>query len=159
MIMPIVIRAVITTGLVSMAVPAALPAAHSNLQASDALQTAWDRPPGPGAHRPPATALRRPHSPSRTTPSPPASRSRTLPYPGPSILARIAWCESRNDYLSRNPDSTASGKYQVLDSTWNNYGGYARAYLAPPAIQEAWALEAFDLAGTQPWESSRACWG
>jgi len=31
---------------------------------------------------------------------------------------RIAWCESRYDDYARNPESTATGVYQFLNSTW-----------------------------------------
>jgi len=73
-------------------------------------------------------------------------------------LAAIARCESGGDYGAENPTSTASGKYQVLDSTWDGYGGYERASDAPPEVQEAWAREAMARAGTAPWRASRSCW-
>lgn len=47
------------------------------------------------------------------------------------VLAR----ESGGNPTARNPRSTASGLWQFLDSTWAGYAGYARAYLAPPSVQ------------------------
>lgn len=43
-------------------------------------------------------------------------------------------------YTAQNPSSSASGKYQILNSSWGRYGGYVRAKDAPPAVQEAQAL-------------------
>src|SRR5262245_54500274 len=37
-------------------------------------------------------------------------------------LEKIAWCESRGDLSARNPNSSAKGKYQFLDGTWEHYG-------------------------------------
>ena len=42
-----------------------------------------------------------------------------------------------HDARARNPSSTASGKWQFLDSTWAGFGGYASAYLAPESVQDA----------------------
>jgi hypothetical protein len=44
--------------------------------------------------------------------------------------------ESRGNIHAQNPTSTASGKWQFLDSTWQRYGGYAKARYAPEKIQD-----------------------
>lgn len=51
----------------------------------------------------------------------------------------VMWRESRGDITARNPRSSASGKWQVLDSTWRGWGGYARSYLAPERVQDDFA--------------------
>lgn len=45
--------------------------------------------------------------------------------------------ESGGNIRAQNPSSTASGKWQFLDSTWAGYGGYAKARYAPESVQDA----------------------
>jgi hypothetical protein len=53
-----------------------------------------------------------------------------------NILATIRYVESRGNYTAPPNKGRASGAYQFITSTWNGYGGYAEAYLAPPEIQD-----------------------
>jgi hypothetical protein len=46
----------------------------------------------------------------------------------------IVYRESRGDAKARNP-SGASGLYQFMDRTWNNFMGYPRAMDAPASVQ------------------------
>lgn len=91
-----------------------------------------------------------------------------------ALLRRIGGCESsgRPDgplvWTAQNRHSSASGAYQVLDSTWRSwarsYGSdvgasaYARAMYAPPDVQTTVAARALAAQGTAPWRASRSCW-
>lgn len=63
------------------------------------------------------------------------------------LLPRVRNVESQGNYQAdrstTHPGQTASGAYQYIDSTWNNYKGYKRAVDAPPEVQEARAKEDF----------------
>jgi hypothetical protein len=55
------------------------------------------------------------------------------------ITALIKRGESHGNYQALNTQSagnTASGAYQYTDKTWNGYGGYSKALLAPKHIQD-----------------------
>jgi hypothetical protein len=56
------------------------------------------------------------------------------------ILATIRYVESRGDYDAPPNRGRASGAYQFITSTWDNYAGYSEAYLAPPEIQDERAV-------------------
>ncbi len=83
----------------------------------------------------------------------------------PPVLRAIRGCESgsgaytKPNYTAQNQNSTASGGYQYLDSTWGNHLGYARAMLAPARVQDLRAIRDYNKYGTSPWEASRGCWG
>lgn len=61
------------------------------------------------------------------------------------ILATIREVESGNNYTAINngdgKGGIASGAYQFVTGTWDNYRGYKDAYLAPPDVQDAKASE------------------
>ena len=60
--------------------------------------------------------------------------------------------ESRGNIRAQNPRSTASGKWQFLDSTWRRIpgtGGYAKARHAPEHVQDA--------AARWLWAGGRGC--
>ena len=57
------------------------------------------------------------------------------------VLATIRALESGGDYSAQSRSSSASGAYQFIDGSWANYGGYSRAWLAPPHVQDAKAAE------------------
>ncbi|MEL6893978.1 MAG: hypothetical protein AAFP84_20480 [Actinomycetota bacterium] len=52
------------------------------------------------------------------------------------VLATIRYMESRNQFHLPPNKGRASGAYQFIESTWNGYGGYQHAYLAPPYVQD-----------------------
>lgn len=65
-------------------------------------------------------------------------------------LVKLAACEAGGRY-DRNSNNGYYGAYQYDVSTWANYQGYARADLAPPAVQDQKAYETYKRRGWAPW--------
>ena len=57
------------------------------------------------------------------------------------FAGKLRSIESKGDYKAEAPTGSASGAYQAIDSTWNNYGGYSRAKDAPKEVQDKWFKE------------------
>lgn len=70
----------------------------------------------------------------------PAPLGLTVPADLADILFTIRFVESGERYDAPPNRGNASGAYQYIASTWNNYRGYPHAYLAPPEIQDERAL-------------------
>jgi murein DD-endopeptidase MepM/ murein hydrolase activator NlpD len=66
----------------------------------------------------------------------PAGERRILVDDVDVILATIRQVESGGRYDIGPNRAQASGAYQFIPSTWNNFGGYAEAYLAPAEVQD-----------------------
>lgn len=64
----------------------------------------------------------------------------------------VMMCESGGSLTAQNPNSSASGKWQILDSTWANYKGYSRAMYAPESVQDERAAQIYaGGAGRSAW--------
>lgn len=108
-----------------------------------------------------------PPPPHRHAPAPSPQATPPAPEPEPSvepspqvggasngwaIPESIVMCESGGNYGAENPTSSASGAYQILDSTWGGYGGYSHASDAPPSVQDERAAQIWDGgAGRSQW--------
>jgi hypothetical protein len=101
----------------------------------------------------------------------PASKKRPKLAPAPAPESgwaywsgRIRGCESHGnpdaaaDYKARNPHSTASGAYQITDSTWGGQYGVSHASDATPEQQDAAAADLYRRHGTTDWAASAGCW-
>jgi len=77
-------------------------------------------------------------------------------------MLQIAYCESGNgcagpiDPKAKNPNSSASGVFQILKGTWAAYGCTGDVFNEDDNI--ACARKIYDESGTTPWNASRGGW-
>lgn len=80
----------------------------------------------------------------------------------PPILERIAFCESGNNHLAKNPNSSASGTFQFIDSTWKStmrkMGLPENSDVFDEELNYKAAKFLFAEQGVGPWLASRECW-
>ena len=73
------------------------------------------------------------------------------PSGGWTIPQQVVQCESGGQNLTPN-GAGASGSYQFMPGTWNNYGGYGQAYQAPKSLQDQRAQQLWNGgAGASNW--------
>lgn len=105
---------------------------------------------------PPPTTTTTVAEPSTVTtmpPSPPVHAAAAAPavvsdgqvngYPcgGDLPTCQVLRCESGGNPTAENPTSSASGLWQILDGTWDGFGGYGHASHAPAEVQNAKARD------------------
>jgi hypothetical protein len=111
-----------------------------------------DRPLPEGYGEPTPVAVAASQPVQRTARANPA-RVVTGGAPASDLLRRICLRESGCNYAT-NTGNGYYGAYQYDIGTWAGYGGYARADLAPPAVQDAKAADTFARRGCSPWPST-----
>lgn len=84
----------------------------------------------------------------------------------PEIASKVATCESGDgqgaySLTAKNPNSSASGKYQFIDSTWEWVTDLpAPASDYPEHVQDQAFVDLWDDgAGASHWQPSEYCWG
>jgi hypothetical protein len=85
-----------------------------------------------------------------------------LAFPDAPVMLKVAYCESGNNCkapinpLAKNPNSSASGVFQIIKGTWKAYGCTGDVLNADDNI--ACAKKIYADSGTTPWNASRAGW-
>jgi hypothetical protein len=111
--------------------------------------------------------VRTPTRPAAAKPRAKPTRRRSAPPPPKGWAywsSRIRGCESHGrpdappDYGAQNPHSTASGAYQITDTTWAGRYGLSHASEATPEQQEAAAADLYRRHGKADWMASAPCW-
>jgi hypothetical protein len=80
-----------------------------------------------------------------------------------AVLARIEKCESGGNPLAKNPNSSASGLYQFIHSSWVYYGTKLWGSVEDkdvfnPHHNRELAEYVYRLNGTRDWLESAHCW-
>lgn len=73
-----------------------------------------------------------------------------------TTMVRIAKCESNYKPDAKNPNSTATGIFQIIIGTWDGNRCKGERWNFQDNIKCAWQI--YQKRGTQPWISSSKCW-
>jgi hypothetical protein len=82
----------------------------------------------------------------------------------PEIMLRIAECESNNTAHAKNPNSSASGRFQFINSSWEYYGkmhwggDWINKNVFDWDDNTELALYVYERNGTRDWLASSHCW-
>ena len=118
--------------------PAAVQAFLDAWHESETTTTTAPPPPTTQAPKPKVTSPPTTGRPPVTSaPAPAPAQQGTGACGGDLPPCYVMMRESGGNITAQNPSSTASGKWQFLDSTWQGYGGYAKARYAPESVQDA----------------------
>lgn len=79
-------------------------------------------------------------------------------------LWRIGQCESGHNLNAKNPNSSASGEYQFIKSSWKHYGKelWGDEWINKDIFSkdnEELAIYVYNKNGTKDWLESKSCWG
>ncbi len=77
-------------------------------------------------------------------------------FPDAPIMLKIARAESGFKPWEKNPNSSASGLFQILTGTWKLHGCEGDVFNAEDNI--ACARKIYDDSGTKPWNESKPFW-
>ena len=94
---------------------------------------------------------------ARSAPAMEPGGTSMLPASASAYQRCVAEHESTDDPTAQNPDSTASGEYGFLDTTWQGLGWpfdqYPSARSAPMSLQNAAFQLLYQRDGTAPWQT------
>lgn len=76
-------------------------------------------------------------------------------FPDAPIMVEVARAESQFVETAKNPNSSASGVFQITKDTWAGCEGD----IFDAADNIVCARKVYDARGLQPWESSIGDWG
>lgn len=81
-----------------------------------------------------------------------------------NLFNKIALCESGNTAHAKNPKSTASGRFQFIETTWKYYGiklwgdEWIKRNVFDYNDNTDLAYFVFDKYGVKDWYASKWCW-
>lgn len=83
---------------------------------------------------------------------------------GYEILEKVAYCESHNNPLAKNPNSSAKGRFQFIDSSWKHYGKmlwgdkWKEKNVLDYEDNTELAMYVYSINKLKDWEESKPCW-